>query len=258
MTETEAAKARRLKKEAACKEILAGARTAVEVSEEWEVTHQAVSSWMRRFRSQGNLLPERRGRKKLRAVTTLDKAQFFQLVSELYEERGYRLGDEIPRLDRLKETELQEGLSEITGQTCSKAFVRRVARELKIPLYYEPLPHFPDDYVFEGDDRYLLNPFADNEKDPAPKARAKPPVVMPVEGLDEDEESIPTTSEGYAKWLEETRSILKERGVDYDPQRIYADRPIILGEKGHGKRTGKHAKNDKAKPRKARKKRRKG
>lgn len=193
--ESEKVKAARLRKEAACREIAADRKSQIDVANEFGVTHQAVSMWMKRFNAQGNLVPFKRGRPKLRPLTEVDKLQFFQAALGLYADRGYVLGDKVPRRDRLRETDLHGPLSEISGQNCTAAMAKRLMRELHIPLYYDPIPPFPEDHQFEGDVHTLRDP-----REVAEEAKPKPlPNLVPVIEDDDDDESIPKTAAEYAK-----------------------------------------------------------
>ncbi len=250
---------KRLKKEAAVRAILEGDRSVREVAEEWDVSRQAVDAWVQRFKRQGDLKPMKRGRKKLRPLTELDKRRFFEKVKSAYAERGYSLGDKVPRKDRLTEEDYGRMLTEITDQNCSGAFGRRTVRDMGIPLYYEPIPGLPEDFEFIDDDLYLRDPFDPEyqkqrelrsfDSDEEMEGELSPSEETAREQVEEDDDDLhfPKTQEDYEKWVAETKSMLKTRG--YDPEKVYGAPQAT----GAGVRTGKHAKSTSRRKKKRRK-----
>ncbi len=251
----------RLKKEAAVRAILAGERTGVEVAEEWGISRQAVHNWVQRYREQGDLKQQKRGRKKFRPLSEKEERAFFAAVKKAYAERGFRVGSKIPRRDRLKDTELAELLGEVTPQNCSLPYTRRVVKDMEIPIYFEGIPHLPEDFDYVGDHSYLRDPHAptpEKGKATRPKSHKTPapePKAVPSED-DDDRESDgdddfrepPTNQEDYAQWVEETRALMIKRG--YDPEAVYSPK----AGKGPNVRTGKHAKGNTNRPKKHRRK----
>ena len=241
----------RLRKEEAVRQIIAKERTGQQVAETFSVSRQAVSLWVQRYKKNGDLVPGKRGRKKLRPFTALEKQRFFEHVVGLYEKKGYGLGDDVPGSKVIMEGALRGALQQISEMPASATRTMGLMKELALPPYNSAIivdGVYGDGEDWEDDSFPLRDPFAE-----AP-AGADPLLGSgPLPPRDDPDEEIPSTPEEYAAWHEETRAILKKRGINYDPEEMRMEKPSAEP----GVRVGKHAKGTRHTPPKRRKKRRK-
>ena len=242
-------------RESAVVEIINGKRSQSAVAQDWDISRQAVSKWVSKYKEQGSLKPGKRGRPKLRPITDAEKKRFFYAYKDLLGDRGLKLGDFVPLRQRPTEAELRTLLSGVvTDQVCSEAMARRTAKELRLPIYSPPIPGLPEDFVFYREHVHLVDPYDENSprpedwEDPFDNVKKRRRTTFPKDPHEITDDKVPKDIEEYKAWVKETKQMLAEREA----------KKRKFGPAAPGQRTGKHSKNNKQQQGKKKKRRKKG
>ena len=214
----------RVKRERALDEVIDGDRSIMSVAREWGLSRQAIQKWLYRYRERGTLAPKK-NRRNLKALAPRERAEFYNAIRKIYEERGYKENVRIPNADRLKDTYLKAYLTRMFDRKFAIRYVRKLSIDLHIPIYYEPIPGLDEDQDLPSDITCLSRPEFNPEARPKPEPIPLPPrkEVVP------EDEKIPEKMEDFDEWISETQGLMKK--PKRKPQ-SYATA---------GRRTGKHA-----------------